>query len=205
MPMSSAGSITHWVSQLKTGDAVAAQQLWQRYFERLVRLSLKKLQGVPRRAADEEDVALSAFDSFCRGAEHGRFPQLSDRDDLWQLLVVITARKAIDLVQHERRLKRGGGAVQGESALLGKDSAETEAGIDQVVGSEPTPEFAAQVAEECQRLLDRLGDPQLRLLALRKMEGYSNDEIAAELGCGLRTVERKLRLIRSLWAPECTP
>ena len=69
---------------------------------------------MPRVAADEEDVALSAFDSFCRGAQRGRFPQLDDRDNLWRLLVVITSRKAVDLAQHEgppevrRRRARGG-------------------------------------------------------------------------------------------------
>src|SRR5205823_406810 len=112
--MSSTGSITHWISRLKAGDEAAAQKLWECYFERLVRLARKKLRGFPRRAADEEDVALSAFDDFCRCAERGRFPRLSDRDDLWQVLVVLTERKAIKLVHHERRQKRGGGAAQGE-------------------------------------------------------------------------------------------
>src|ERR1043165_1882401 len=90
--MNGDGSITRWIGQLKAGDPVAAQLLWERYFRRLVGLARKKLDGAPRRMADEEDVALSAFDSFCRGAEHGRFPRLEDRDDLWRLLVVITAQ-----------------------------------------------------------------------------------------------------------------
>jgi DNA-directed RNA polymerase specialized sigma24 family protein len=198
--MSSAGSITHWIGKLKAGDHAAAQQLWERYFQRLVGLARKKLRGARRRAADEEDVALSAFDSFCRGAEQGRFPQLDDRHNLWRLLVVITARKALDLMQHERRQKRGGGAVRGESALLTPAGSSTsEAGIEQVLGREPTAAFAAQVAEECRRLLDRLSDPELRSVALWKMEGYTNAEIAAKLGCVTGTVERKLRVIRSIW------
>src|SRR5262245_27439563 len=68
-PMSSAGSVSHWIGLLKTGDPIAAQKLWEGYFERLVRLARSRLRDLPRRAADEEDVALSAFDSFCRGAE----------------------------------------------------------------------------------------------------------------------------------------
>src|SRR5262249_59982732 len=120
------------------------------------------LRGLPRRAADEEDVALSAFDSFCRGAEQGRFPQLESRDDLWALLVVITARKAIDLRQREGRQKRGGGRVGGESVLdelLGDEDG--AGGIGRVVGAEPTPEFAAQVAEELGRLLALLPSDEL--------------------------------------------
>ena len=101
------GSVTHWVETLKGGDRVAAQRLWDAYFRRLVSLARSRLRGVSRRVADEEDVALSAFDSFCRAAEGGRFPRLNDRDDLWQLLVVITVRKACDLAKHEGRIRRG--------------------------------------------------------------------------------------------------
>ena len=165
---------------------------------RQVRLRVEQIDLT--RAADEEDVALSAFDSFCRGAEQGHFPQLHDRLDLWQLLVLLTVRKASDLAQHERRQKRGGGAVLDEAALsCPVDSSAPEAALEQIEGPEPTPAFAAQLAEEYRRLLDRLDSPELRTVALRKVEGYDNEEIAAQLGCGLRTVERRLRLIRGIW------
>jgi DNA-directed RNA polymerase specialized sigma24 family protein len=204
--MADEGSVTQWLHQLQAGDSAAAQQLWERYFQRLVGLARKKLQDAPRRAADEEDVALSAFDSFCRAAEGGRFPRLSDRDSLWRLLFAITARKAFDLVRDERRQKRGGGAVLGESALRGPgDLTEAEAGLEAVLAREPTPAFAAQVAEECTRLLDRLQDDELRDVALWKMEGDTTEQIAAKLKRSPRSVERKLQLIRSLWADEGGP
>jgi DNA-directed RNA polymerase specialized sigma24 family protein len=203
--MSSGGSVTQWISQLKAGDRGAAQPLWEAYFRLLVERARHKLAGTPRRAADEEDVALSGFDSFCRGAARGRFPQLNDRHDLWQLLVVITDRKAIDLVHHERRARRGGGKVAGEEARPERDSAAGGSPLAQVRSQEPTPEFAAQVAEEFQRLLDLLDDSELRSIALWKMEGYTIDEIAARLGCVPRTVDRRLQLIRSIWTKETMP
>jgi DNA-directed RNA polymerase specialized sigma24 family protein len=198
--MASRGSVTHWLGLLQAGDQQGAQRLWERYCQRLTGLARKKLQGVPRRAADEEDAALSAFDSFCRGAEHGRFPKLNDRADLWQLLVLLTARKALRLASHERRQKRGGGRVLDAAALA--DEKDGENALAEVIGPEPTPDFAASVAEECRRLLDRLGDPELRSIALWKMEGYTIEEIAERLGCVPRTVERRLRVIRSLWEQE---
>ncbi|HJZ59898.1 MAG TPA: ECF-type sigma factor, partial [Gemmataceae bacterium] len=147
--------VTVWLGQLQAGDAAAARPLWDRYFHRLVGLARERLKDSPRRAADEEDVALSAFDSFCQGVALGRFPQLNDRNNLWGLLVLITARKAFNLAQHERRQKRGGGRVVEEvTQSVSADSSGAENPIDKVVGREPTPEFAAQVAEECQRLLD---------------------------------------------------
>ncbi len=195
--MASSLSVTHWIGQLRAGDQVAAQHLWEGYFRRLVGLARGKLQTLPCRAADEEDVALSAFASFCRGVECGRFPQLADRNDLWRLLVTITARKALQLARHERTQKRGGGAVRDEAALDG--SAPEGAAIDQLLGTEPPPAFAAQVAEESQRLLDGLGDSELRRIAVWKMEGNTIEEIAAKLRRAPRTVERKLDLIRRRW------
>ena len=203
--MSSEGSVTHWLGQLQAGDPAAVQRLWERYFADLVGLARKRLQGTPRRAADEEDVALSAFDSFCRGAAAGRFPQLSDRDNLWRLLFTLTMQKAVDLVRAERRQKRGGGAVLDEAALLGLPG--TNGGpmdLEQVLSREPTPELAAQMAEECQRLLRSLDDADLQTVALAKMEGCTNAEVAARLGCSLRSVERKLGLIRRIWEREGT-
>src|SRR5260221_7531117 len=115
--MNTGNSVTRWISGLKQGDQSAAQSLWEAYFRRLVGLAHARLRDAPRRMADEEDVALSAFDSFCRGVRAGRFPRLDDRDDLWQILVTITVRKAIDLRKYEGRQSRGMGRVQSLSDL----------------------------------------------------------------------------------------
>jgi DNA-directed RNA polymerase specialized sigma24 family protein len=195
-------SVALWIRQLTAGNQEAARHLWERYFRRLVGLARKKLHDFPRRVADEEDVALSAFDSFLRGAEQGRFPQLTDRDTLWPLLVIITARKAADLIERQNRQKRGGGLVVGESGLHSPEGSEGPRAIEQILGQEPTPAFAAQVADEYDRLLALLGDDQLRAVARWKMEGYTNEEIASQLGCVLRTVERKLNTIRSIWEQD---
>ena len=95
--MSSLSPVRIWVSQLKDGDPQAAQQLWNTYFLRMVKVARCKLHGAPGRMADEEDVALSAFKSFCRGTRDGRFPQLHEHEDPWPLLLALTTHKAIDL------------------------------------------------------------------------------------------------------------
>jgi DNA-directed RNA polymerase specialized sigma24 family protein len=199
--MPSEGSVTGWIGQLKVGDPAAAEQLWERYFRRLVGLARKKLRGTRRQAADEEDVALSAFDSFCRGAEHGRFPRLDDRDNLWHLLVVLTARKAWHLRRDEARQKRA--RVMPRTDMPAANVEEFD--FEQIVGQEPSPEFAAQVAEKYQLLLGCLADRELETIAVWKMEGFTNGEIAAKLDCSPRTVERKIRIIRGRWQQEVKP
>ena len=138
--MDDKGSVTHWIHEIKKGESAAANALWELYFEKLVRLARGKLDGMPRRVADEEDVALSAFHSFCQAAKKGRFPDLADRGSLWRLLLQMTARKAVDLIRYNARKKR---QVLGESAL-GKGESTDAQGFAQVIGDEPTPEFAAR-------------------------------------------------------------
>jgi RNA polymerase sigma factor (sigma-70 family) len=201
MPPDDSGSVTQWLGALRGGDLEAAQPLWDRYFARLVRLAQARLRTRrgPGAAEDEEDAALSAFDSFCRAATEGRFPRLDDRNDLWRVLVAITERKAADQVRRARRLKRGGGRVRTEADLAAGGPDDEPAGLAGVAGPEPSPEFAAEFAEEYRRLFEVLRDEDLRRIAVWKLEGHTVEEIAAQLGCARRTVARRLELIRTLW------
>lgn len=195
-------TVSQWIAQLKTGDAHAAQRLWETYFQRMVQLARQRLEGAPRRAADEEDVALSAFKSFCLGAQAGRFSKLMDADSLWPLLMAITANKSVDLIRENNRQKRGGtGNVRDDSAKIPTH----ESSLSDLISRQPTPEFAAQISDNLQhllRVLDATGDRDLRRIAILKMDGYSNQDIAESVGCVRRSVERKLQLIAGLWEKD---
>jgi len=188
------GSVSCCIDGLKAGDPSSARLLWDRFNERLLAVAKDHLAGVPRGAADEEDLAQCVFQSVCRRAARNGFHRLDDRDDLWQLLVMITARKAANHYRHETAQKRGGGRVYAESDLgpmgFGKCC------LEQIPSGEPTPAFALEVADTWQQLLGHLHDQATRNVAVWKMEGYSNHEIAERLGRKEPTVRRKLRLIR---------
>lgn len=202
--MSSAGSITPWIGGLKDGDSAAVRALWHRFYPELVQLARQRFRGAHYGLADEEDVALSALDSFCRAAAEGRFPDLADRHDLWRLLLRMTAQKAVDLHRHELRKRRGEGRVLGSPALEDPRGQSDAALLAQAVGTSPSPAFAAMIAEQCELLLNGLNDAQLQALAIAKMQGYSNEDIAEQLQCSVRTVERRLQLIRQKWQREET-
>lgn len=200
LDVSHENSVTIWIDGIKAGDGADIQRLWDRYFERLVRLAGARLPSHCRRAFDEEDVALSAFQSFCDRAGRGQFPQLSDRDDLWRLLATITVRKALDTMRHQTRQKRGGGHVLGESALVARDG--DRDGVAEVLSREPTPEEVARFTDDYNRFLDRLKEPALRAVALRRLEGQTTQEIARALNVSTKTIDRKLQLIRAIWSQD---
>jgi DNA-directed RNA polymerase specialized sigma24 family protein len=190
------GSVTLCIQSLKAGDQKAAGTIWGRFSASLVRFSRKRLGSAPRTVNDEEDVALSAFHCLWRGATAGRFPQLARRNDLWRLLAAIAGQKAVDQLRHERRRKRGGGGNHPAVDLRGQDA------LALAVDREPAPDTAVLLDEDCRRRLDRLRDDELRRIAIWKLEGESNFEIANRLGCGLRSVERKLGVIRKIWLAD---
>jgi DNA-directed RNA polymerase specialized sigma24 family protein len=203
MPVDEA--VTEWIEQLKEGGFSAAEKLWQRYFEQMVQLARRRLEGAVRAAADEEDVALSAFKSFCLGAREGRYPRLGDRNSLWSLLVAITAHKSTDLIRRENRKKRGGTGVQGSDREASQQPM-SAVQLSNIIQQQPTPEFATQIGEQFKLLLaklDRADDPDLMRIAQAKMLGESTTEVAQQLGCVRRTVERKILLIRRIWEREC--
>jgi len=179
-------SITRLIRAVQADRDSAVGPLLAVYFDRLVQLARKRLQNLPGMAGYEEDLALRSFHSVCQRVRDPARPlHLAGRDDLWRLLATRTISRAIDLIRRHRP-----GEVPG-----GHD-------VEQLLTREPTPEEAAEVADECRRLLDLLGEPELRQVALWKVEGYTNEEIAARLDCVPRTVERKVARIRLLWQHE---
>jgi DNA-directed RNA polymerase specialized sigma24 family protein len=180
----SPGSVSRLLGGLRDGDEEAVRQLWLRYFQPLVQVARGRLS-----ACDAEDAALEAFWQLCerlaRPASEERFPELSNRTHLWKLLACFTARQAFDLARKEGRRRR----LVLDETVLGAD------GFEPFASREPPPEFQAAVAD----LLECLPSDELRRIALARMEGCSNAEVARRLGRSLSTVERKLQVIRVLW------
>ena len=189
-------SATVLISKLRNGDEEAARLVWDRFFAQLITLTRSRLQTSSRAMSDEEDIVLSAMKSFCIGMRNGRFPELSNRESLWRLLLTITLRKIADKQNYDSRGKRDVIRQQLNSSL--------EAGQDTVViafiSREPNPEIAAECAEQISRLLESLENEDLKKVAIMKMEGYTNMEVANDIGCSLTSIERQLRTIRSIWS-----
>ncbi len=189
---------SEWVAGLIEGDSVAIQKLWDTYFHRMVRLAKTRLHGDQRAIRDEEDIALSAFKSFCLGLRRGRYADSSRSPSLWPLLVSLTLNKAKDQIRSDNRQKRGGSGKAGDA----KRSIDPFSDLTQLAGRGPAPDMEAAAKDTLRDLLDRLsatGDDQLSHIALSSMEGSSSQEIADELNCTMRTIQRKLKTIRAIW------
>ncbi|MCO8122982.1 ECF-type sigma factor [Stieleria sp. TO1_6] len=190
------------LDRVRCGDDQAIAELWNGYFQRLVRLAAKRLPSNLKRAGDEEDIALSAFHSFIAGIRRDQFPDLSGPDNLWGLLITLTGRKVNAHLRFQTRQKRGGGSVRGESVFMDPSDAKRSVGIGGVSGAAPTADLKAELEEACERLLNQLPDDQLRQIAVMRMDGFLVDEIADRLGLSKRATERRLQLIRRTWTEE---
>lgn len=142
---------------------------------------------------DEEDIANSAFGALCHGLEGGRYDELASREELWRLLAVITVNKARNRARDTNRVKRGGNVTRIE---------DNEMFLSLIADAELPPDVLLACEEECERLLGLLEQRELKLVAVLKVEGYTNDEIASQLGCSRRAIQRRLNLIRNFWTGE---
>ncbi len=187
-------SVTRWIDQLSDGDKQTAEQLWQHISVRLQDFARRKLDSQTQRHYDEHDAANSAFHSLCCGLADGRI-EAENRDVLWGVLAVITSRKISAQRRYWNRQKRGGGAVRGESGFAEFG----DAGINAVDSKQQSPDVLAEVSESCNQLLEALPDETMKRIVLLKFQSATNGEIAVELNCTRRTVERKLERIRRIW------
>jgi DNA-directed RNA polymerase specialized sigma24 family protein len=190
------------LDSVRDGDDQAIAKLWDDYYQQLVRIAAKRLPTNLRRTGDEEDIALSAFNSFIAGIRQDNFPDLSGRDNLWGLLITLTGRKVHAHLRHQTRQKRGGGTVRGESVFLDHAGDLKAGGIGGVTGGGQPADIHAELAEACDELLSQLDDEQLKQIAVMRMDGYLVDEIAERLELSKRAVERRLQLIRRTWTEQ---
>lgn len=188
-------AVSLWLEELKQGDDSAARKLWDHFVLRLYEAARKKLRPDSRRVYDEQDAAQSAFYALCAGVSAGRFPDLTDRTSLWRLLLVITARKIANRHRYDCQEQRDVRRINTHSRFQTADGSEF---LQKLPAREPSPEFELEFLEMCGSLFEGL-DPQLQHIGRLKIEGFSDQEIADQVGCTRRTVRRKVERIRRNW------
>ena len=189
----SPGSVTRWIELLASGDPAAVEFLWRRYFQRMVRLANSRIRRLTNAEADGEDIALSAFHGFYAAARRGDFPDLDDRESLWRVLVTCTLNRSRNLAARTSAQKRTQPPLQ---VSLSDAQAQQTRGRDvaaEIVDASDQLVFLLQLLEQ----EDSTGE--LRQIALWKLEGLSNEQIAKQLKRRNSLVGQKLRLIRLLW------
>ena len=201
--MKKPGSVTHLLEQLRSNDPhvreEAAANIWKRYCTVLLDLACMNLNARLRRRVGEDDVVQRTFKSFFLRQQQGQY-NLADRNDLMSLLIQMTLNKASSAATKEARRRRDYRRDQ-PAPTTDPQSGEDDTWLFELAQQgEPTPDVAAALAEDAEQRLIKLPD-DLRRIALWKLEGYTNVEIAAlpQMNCTVRTVERKLKLIREAW------
>jgi DNA-directed RNA polymerase specialized sigma24 family protein len=200
--MSASDSVSRWLGILTSGRSTKAEQgdaeegIVGRYFKALVEKATMKLRGSPPLIADEEDVALSAFRSFFRRIDEGRFSP-NDGEGLWKILMTLVCDKIWKLRRYENQDIRDRNRTVTETQS-GGESSEYNNGLASVIGDEPTPEMAALARDELAWIIKQLDGNDQSLLT-RKMDGFTNKELAKQMDVTERTICRKLKGIREIW------
>ncbi len=191
LPMESGLAVTRWIAHLRDGNGVAAARLWKFLEPRLLRLGRKRLRSTPKTYYDEDDLAQSAFHALCSAIQNGRYEDLADREEVWKLISTIALNKLRKRVVSEATKRRGGEMQRNDfdSALNSQSD-------------ELCPRQKLLMEEECERLLELLRRDEIKQVALLRVEGYTNEEIANALNCTRRTVQRRLDFIRNVWSRE---
>ena len=136
------------------------------------------------------------YKSFCFRQQRGEF-DLAGRDALWKLLVTITLRKVRNAAKAHGREKRD---IAREQTIPIDDEARTaHSALEQMDAAGPSPAEAAVLNEALERRLAALANPELREIALLRLEGYTSAEIANRLSVTERTIERRMERIRNKW------
>lgn len=182
------------IQGLRDGDSLIVREFCNQYGDALHRLADRHLAAGLRRRVGPEDVVQSACRTFLRRAQVGEF-HLTDSEALWAILCAITLTKVREQARFHQRQKRG----------LDREVGGDGIGWD-LVGSEPTPAQAAELADQLQLVLGGLDEEERQLVDL-KLQECTNEETAERMGCSERTVRRLLkrvqgRLARSLDVPR---
>jgi RNA polymerase sigma factor (sigma-70 family) len=176
------------IKGLRDGDPVVVRDFCNQYGEALHRLADKHLAEGIRRRVGPEDVVQSACRTFLRRAQGGEF-QLADSESLWAILCAITLTKVREQARFHLRQKRG---LNREVPI---DSAPADKPGWDLVDPNPTPDQAAALAEQLEQVLATLNEEERQLVDL-KLQEFTNDEVAARMGCSERTVRRILKRVQ---------
>ena len=193
-------SVTDWITQLRNGHSSACDKLWPFYLQRLTSLICQKLESSRTEISDEEDVLIDTCEVCFRKIKEGVYPNISSRHDLWRLLTKIATRKSIDQI---RRSRKGVDRLRQESTvtLHSANSTFEVNHIDSIPGAEPTPAFAAMVADESRHRLNQLPDKMVEVVKLR-LKGFTLKEISEQTDVSFPTVQRYLSYVREVWSQD---
>ena len=185
---------------LSDGDEQAIAQIVEQSMERLKQRISRRLPPGLRRHTDEDDVAQSVMNSFiCGVRDRERFKKLQDTNDLWQILGMLTKQKIAKHVRRNQAQKRGSGSLRGESIFYRPDQEGLAPGLDGIANQLAGVSEEIVHSEDFDQLLQTLDNDHLREIAVFKLDGFSHEEIAERMQMSVRSVGRKLDVIRDLW------
>jgi RNA polymerase sigma factor (sigma-70 family) len=179
------------LKDLSNGAETAAEELLRMCGPAIFSIIRRRL-GTRSPRFDSADVAQAVWASFFGNRD--RLQDFATIDDLVRYLSGMALKKVLKAQRREFFTKKR--AVRLE---LRSDAGETAA-MDEICSSTPTPSQFAIADEAWKQLLAEVSPSEQRLLFMR-LEGKTQEEIAAELGISVRTVGRIMNRLLQRVAP----
>jgi RNA polymerase sigma-70 factor (ECF subfamily) len=189
------GSFDDLMARLRAGDQDAAAQIFQRFAGRLIALAHSRLDGAVRKKVDPEEIVQSVYMSFFVRFADGQFV-LDGWGSLWALLTVLTVRRCGRQIEYFHAACRDVTRELSPGAF--PDGAHPSW---QMIARDPSPQEAAVLTEVVEELMRALEEGPHRDIVSLSLQGHKPVEIAGEIGCTERTVQRVLRRVKE-WLLE---
>jgi RNA polymerase sigma-70 factor (ECF subfamily) len=185
----SRGDDLQLIAEFQAGSESAAQALFDRYCERLMRLAKRRIGQRMTSRVDPEDVVQSAYRTFFTRVKNDEF-SFHEQDDLFKLLVRLTVHKALRQIAYHRAAKRN-------PELEALQSSNPQEFLQQISAESATPDMEVALLDEFEQFMGQLQPLDRDVLQL-KLQGYSTVEIAEKLGSYDRKIRRVLERIQEL-------
>jgi DNA-directed RNA polymerase specialized sigma24 family protein len=179
------GSVTNALHDWERGNPAASQDLDLQFRSYLLALVRGRRNPGLKGKIDSEGVVNEALKSFLTGVAKHEFPDLSNRQDVKNLLVTLVKRILSDQVKALRTRKRDPEREEGYAAGQHDHLAAKAKAL-------PTAEQIAEAREFLEKLPEVVRTVHKKAIQIMtlSLEGLTNNEIADEVDLAPRTVQK---------------
>jgi DNA-directed RNA polymerase specialized sigma24 family protein len=189
------GSVSGWIAMIRQGKSEAMEPLVKRYFERLSKFADRRLRSGQNVSDAGEDVANLVIQNVTSAIQDGQYPALTDRNDLWLVLMIAAQRRVIDCKRNESFKEDHHTSIRNLTDLMESMNLD----LDEYLGEEDDQQRGLELVDFWEEMIKKLPEEIMRTVASHKLQGLGNREIARKMIMTPKRIDRIVHKIRDRW------